>query len=125
MAVVCISQGVQLGIAKLGVMEGLKARQLFTDVGQIAKRLGLEEQLVVDIVEPFHDGMAPEFFCGDAVDRHAQVQTEADKEAEDPRLAVRDTKGQLVVYLEVAPSHQGQLVVIAQLPPQNLLTPPL
>ena len=42
---------IQLGVAILGVMEGLVVRGLLADVRHIAKRLTAEVQRIVDIVE--------------------------------------------------------------------------
>jgi hypothetical protein len=60
--------------------------------GQALKLLRAEEQLVVDVVEPLHDPIAPRFPWRNKDDLHLQIQTEPDEQSETMRITVRASK---------------------------------
>ena len=92
----------ELGIAMLPVMEGFKAHQLGRQMFRIPEALTAVKELVVDVVEPLHDAIAPGFRFGDEHELHAERQAEADKQAQTAGIPVRAAKRQLVIDLKAA-----------------------
>jgi len=93
-------------VAMIVVMEVLELGKVTSKMLQATEPLLTEEELIVDVVEPFDDTVTPGFSFGDKEHLHTQLQAGSDQQAETPRIAIRSSKRELVVQLEVVGQSQ-------------------
>lgn len=90
----------KFGIAMLGVVESFESRQFFSEMLKTLKPLASKKELLIDVVEAFHNPVTPRLCFRDEDWFHTQVEAQANEQTEAAGIAVGASEGKLVVHLE-------------------------